>query len=115
MLTRDFKGTVRACVQRDKVFSEVLLSESVECLLAADLDASKGMLRNCINATVGFKEIGKHTTKSSKSLLHTSDPRATPKPKNCSRSPITSGSMKAYIPRHRLCGKGQRLVGRKTN
>ena len=57
-LTRDFKETVRDRAQRDPAFREGLLSEGVECLLVGDVDTGKILLRDYINATIGFEELG---------------------------------------------------------
>ncbi len=56
-LTRDFKKTVQARAQRDPAFREGLLKEGVECLLAGDIDAGKIVLRDYINAIMGFEEV----------------------------------------------------------
>lgn len=81
-LTRDFKETVKARAQRDAAFREALLRESVECLLAGDMDVGKAMLRNYVNATMGFKELGEHTAKSPKSLMHMLGPKGNPQARN---------------------------------
>ena len=49
-LTCDFKETVQARVRRDLAFREGLLKEGIECLLAGDIDTSKIILRDYINA-----------------------------------------------------------------
>ncbi len=54
-LTRDFKETVKARAERDPAFREALLTEAAEQLLAGDLETGKAMLRDFINATVGFE------------------------------------------------------------
>ena len=41
-----------------------MLKEGVECLLAGDMDTGKAVLRNYINAAVGFQELAKLTAKS---------------------------------------------------
>ena len=53
-LTRDFKETIQARIDRDPAFREELLREGVELLLAGDMDAGKAVLRDYINATIGF-------------------------------------------------------------
>ena len=45
-LTRQFKETVQARVRRDRKYRKELLREGVECLLAADLDTGKAILRD---------------------------------------------------------------------
>ena len=81
-LTRDFKKTVQARVQRDPAFREGLLKEGVECLLAGDVDASKIVLRDYINATIGFEELGTLTNKPPKSLMRMFGPAGNPHARN---------------------------------
>ena len=56
-LTKDFKDTIQARAQRDSAFRKALLQEGVECLLAGDVDTGKAVLRDYINATIGFEEL----------------------------------------------------------
>ena len=80
-LTRDFKETVQARARRDPAFREGLLKEGVECLLAGDVDAGKIILRDYINATIGFEELSSLTNKPSKSLMRMFGPnRESPRP-----------------------------------
>lgn len=81
-LTRDFKETVKARAERDAAFREALFRESVECLLAGEVDVGKEMLRNYINATMGFKELSQRTATSPKSLMHMLGPRGNPQARN---------------------------------
>lgn len=81
-LTRDFKETVRARAQRDPAFREGLLRESVECLLNGELDAAKIMLRDYINAVIGFDELGAITGKPPKSLMRMFGPNGNPRAQN---------------------------------
>ncbi len=55
VLTRDFKETIQARIERDPTFREELLKEGVECLLSGDVDTGKAVLRDYINAAIGFK------------------------------------------------------------
>ena len=68
-LTRDFKVTVRERLQRDPSFREALLEEAVDCLLSSDLETGKSLLRDYVNATIGFGELGELTDRSPKSLM----------------------------------------------
>lgn len=56
-LTNAFKDTIQASAQRDPAFRTLLRREGVECLLADDIDTGKAMLRDYINATIGFEEL----------------------------------------------------------
>ena len=41
VLTRNFKETIQARIERDPTFREELLKEGGECLLSGDMDTSK--------------------------------------------------------------------------
>ena len=81
-LTRDFKETVQARAERDPAFREGLLEEGVEYLLAGDVDAGKIVLRDYINATIGFGELGSLTNKPAKSLMRMFGPDGNPHARN---------------------------------
>ena len=81
-LTRDFRETVQARVEREPAFREALLMEGVECLLAGDIDTGKAVLRDYINATIGFQKLGGLTDKSPKSLMRMFGPRGNPQARN---------------------------------
>ena len=68
-LTRDFKETVRARATRDGAFRRALLKEAIDSMLAGDIVTGKALLRDYINATVGFQRLGDDTQKSPKSLM----------------------------------------------
>ena len=52
-LTRDFKHTVLACVQRDPAFARALLNEAATLFLNGEPEAARLILRDLVNATVG--------------------------------------------------------------
>jgi hypothetical protein len=81
-LTKAFKDTIQARAQRDPGFRKALLQECVECLLAGDIDIGKAVLRNYINATIGFEEMSRVFDKSSKSLMRMFGPRGIPQAGN---------------------------------
>ena len=81
-LTRDFKETVQARARRDPAFREGLLREGVECLLAGGVDAGKIVLRDYINATIGFEELGSLTNRPPKSLMRMFGPTGNPQARN---------------------------------
>ena len=81
-LTRDFRETVRARAQRDPEFRRALLQEGVECLLGGDVETGKVVLRDYINATIGFEELGLRTDKSAKSLMRMFGPAGNPQARN---------------------------------
>ncbi|MDE0705895.1 MAG: transcriptional regulator [Rhodospirillaceae bacterium] len=81
-LTRDFRETIRARIERDTEFREALLKEGVDCLLAGDVDTGKAVLRDFVNATLGFRELGELTDKSPKSLMRMLGPDGNPQARN---------------------------------
>jgi len=81
-LTRDVRDVIRARIERDTDFREALLKESVECLLAGDVDTGKAVLRDYIEATVGFQELGGMTARSPGSLMRMFGPRGNPQARN---------------------------------
>lgn len=83
-LTHDFKETIRARAQRDPVFRQALLRESVECLLNGDLDTGKSVLRDYVNATVGFQKLEQCTQIPAKSLMRMLGPKGSPSIANLS-------------------------------
>jgi len=83
-LTLDFKETIRARAQRDPAFRQALLRESVECILNGDLDTAKSVLRDYVNATVGFRNLEKRTQIPAKSLMRMLGPKGSPSLANLS-------------------------------
>ncbi|MBI3647029.1 MAG: transcriptional regulator [Acidobacteriales bacterium] len=81
-LTRSFKETIRARVRRDAAFRKELLRESVESFLLGDIETGKAVLRDYINATIGFAELGAVTHHSPKSLMRTLSPSGNPQARN---------------------------------
>ncbi len=81
-LTRDFKETVQARLAQDPEYRKELLREGVECLLAGDLDTGKAMLRDYINATIGFEELSRLTRRPAKSLMRMLGPKGNPQARN---------------------------------
>ena len=81
-LTRNFKETIHARIERDPAFREELLKEGIECLLSGDVDTGKAVLRVYIKATIGFQELGGLTEKSPKSLMRMFGPNGNPQARN---------------------------------
>jgi DNA-binding phage protein len=81
-LTRDFKDTVVARAQRDPRFREALFTEAINAYLGGDTVAGKAILRDLVNATVGFEELAAEIKKPSKSLHRMLAPRGNPSTEN---------------------------------
>jgi putative addiction module killer protein len=81
-LTRDFKETIQERARRDAAFREALLKEAVDALLSGDVETGKTVLRDFINATVGFDKLASVTKKSPKSLMRMLGPKGNPQARN---------------------------------
>lgn len=81
-LTRSFKETIQARAKKDRAFRAALLSEGVELLLQGDVEAGKSLLRDYINATIGFETLGELSGISSKSLMRMFGPSGNPQADN---------------------------------
>lgn len=77
-LTHDFKETIRARAQTDPEFRQSLLREAVESILNGDLPTGKAVLRDYVNATVGFNDLEKQTHIPAKSLMRMLGPKGSP-------------------------------------
>jgi DNA-binding phage protein len=81
-LTHDFKETIRARAQREPRFRQALLREAVECIINGDLDTGKAVLRDYVNATVGFQDLERRTQIPAKSLMRMLGPKGSPSAAN---------------------------------
>lgn len=81
-LTRDFKTTILARAQRDARFRQALFTEAINAYLAGDATTGKAILRDLINATVGFEGLAAAINKPSKSLHRMLAPRGNPSTEN---------------------------------
>lgn len=77
-LTREFKDTVMKRAREDRTFREGLLTEAIECLLEDDLDTGKLLLRDYVNATIGFQTLSKLLNKKDTSLKRMLGPKGNP-------------------------------------
>lgn len=84
-LTRDFRETVVARAKTDPEFREGLLTDAVEAFLTGDVALCKAVLRDYINATVGFEDLGAALQRSAKSLHRMLGPSGNPTATNLSQ------------------------------
>ena len=81
-LIRDFKETVLARVQRDARYREALFTEAINAYLAGDTVTGKAILRDLVNATIGFEGLATEIKKPSKSLHRMLAPHGNPNTEN---------------------------------
>ena len=67
-LTRDYKQTIVERTKRDPAFGKALLDEAATMFLNGEPDTARLILRDLVNATVGFEALAVATAKPSKSL-----------------------------------------------
>ena len=77
-VTRSFKSMVEDRLARDPGFREALLRESVETILAGDMETGKAVLRDYIKATIGFTALSERIGTPSKSLIRMFGPKGNP-------------------------------------
>ena len=81
-LTRDFKLTVVARAQRDPKYRQALFTEAINAYLSGDVRTGKAILRDLVNATVGFEGLAAEVKKPSKSLHRMLAPHGNPSAEN---------------------------------
>lgn len=81
-LTRQFRNTIAARVERDPRFRGALFTEALNAYFAGDTAVGKAILRDLVNATVGFEELALTLKKPSKSLHRMLAPRGNPSTDN---------------------------------
>ena len=77
-LTRNFKETVIQRVQDDSTFAQALLDEAATLFLNGEPEIARMMLRDLVNATIGFEQLAALTEKPSKSLHRMLSPTGNP-------------------------------------
>lgn len=81
-LTKDFRETVLARAANDADFRRGLFGEAVEALLSDDIETGKVLLRDYVNATVGFETLAREMEKSPKSLMRMLSDKGNPRADN---------------------------------
>jgi len=77
-LTRDFKQSVVDRVNRDPAFAQALLDEAATLFLNGEPETARLILRDLVNATIGFEQLATMTDKPSKSLHRMLSPAGNP-------------------------------------
>ena len=77
-LSMEFKEVFKASIDRDPAFGHELLRDAIQCLLDDDLATGRAILRNYVNATIGFKQLARATGGQEKSLMRMLSPNGSP-------------------------------------
>ena len=67
-LTRNYRQTIVERVERDPEFAAALLDEAATLFLSDEPETARLILRDLVNATIGFEQLAEVTAKPSKSL-----------------------------------------------
>jgi DNA-binding phage protein len=73
---------VKARADRDPAFRAGLYQESMQALLDGDFGSAKILLRDFINATMGFAQLGRRIDVPEKSLIRMFGPNGNPRAEN---------------------------------
>ncbi len=77
-ITRDYKDTINERVVNDPAFTAALLDESITLFLNGEPDVARLVLRDLVNATLGFEALANEIEKPSKSLHRMLSARGNP-------------------------------------
>ena len=77
-LTKDFRDTVKARADRDPEFRAGLFEAAVQLMLDGDMATARLMLRDFINATVGFTALAETMGVHDKALMRMFSPAGNP-------------------------------------
>ncbi len=83
-LTRSFRETVMERAEKDPEFRQGLFLEAMNCFLEGDIAPAMIILRDYVNATVGFTKLAELTGYSPKSLMRMLSPTGNPRSNNLS-------------------------------
>lgn len=78
-LTTDIRNTVKARIRNDDGFGNALFSHAVEVMLADDMATAKSVLRDYIDATIGFDELSEQSGLPVRKLLRMFQPSGNPR------------------------------------
>ena len=67
-ISRDFKRTIADRAGRDQAFAKAMLDEAATLFLNDEPEVARTILRDLVNATVGFEKLAERTGTPSKSL-----------------------------------------------
>ena len=81
-LTKDFRDTTYARAQRDAAFRKALLTEALNAYLSGEETIGKNVLRDFINATIGFEKLATLVKIPSKSLHRMLSAKGNPRTAN---------------------------------
>lgn len=85
VLTRDYKNTIRERATRYPNFAVSLMNEAVTAFLEGEPEVARVVLRESVNATIGFESLAQELNKPSKSVHRMLSPKGNPTMDNLTR------------------------------
>ncbi|MEM7593125.1 MAG: transcriptional regulator [Cyanobacteria bacterium P01_A01_bin.83] len=67
-ITKDVTETINERLKKDPEFAQLLLDEAASLLLNGEPETARLILRDLVNATIGFEKLAQQTSLPSKSL-----------------------------------------------
>jgi DNA-binding phage protein len=77
-LSIEFKQVFKASIDQDPAFGHELLASAVQSFLDNDLATGRAILRNYVNATIGFQQLARIIGGQEKSLMRMLSPNGSP-------------------------------------
>ncbi len=77
-LTINFRDSVKARIEADPEYRAALFKEAVQTLIEGDVGTARAVLRDFINATIGFEKLAAATGTPVKSLMRMFGPKGNP-------------------------------------
>jgi hypothetical protein len=108
-LTRGFKLTMLERVQRDPAFARAMLDEAATLFLSGEPRTARLILRDLVNATVGFEGLATATAMPGKSLHRLLLQKGNPSMDNLAASSVPSA--RRFVSRSRLTPSKRRKIG----
>jgi DNA-binding phage protein len=81
-LTREYKQTILARIQRDPKFAKALYAEALNALIEGETDEGLSMLRDLVHAGITFKTLSEQTGFGEKALHRMLSRRGNPTTRN---------------------------------
>ena len=69
MPTVPYNATIKSMIEGRPEMASEMLEDAINSLLAGELDDGRLLLRQYVNATIGFQELAKRTGKHDKNLM----------------------------------------------
>lgn len=77
-LTKSYRDTIKARVERDPEFRAALFEEAMSAFLNGETVVGKALLKDLVHSTIGFEGLARELNKSSKSLHRMLAPSGNP-------------------------------------